>query len=827
LAMAASISVREVSVTTKSGEQMVKTAPRSLAELSVDLADGSLDMSAAELFNMVDKDGDGAIGLKEFADLHRTISDSTKVQAKKEMAAIFEADKQRRAKHTVSLVALVVSLLLVVSLIANGVATSFIIDFAIKTSTDNNALTVKGSSAIVATSEATVGVPLYVAPVLPIEQLGAIRWLSAKHLAVVGWRFVSAEATPAVPPANATSTGSNSTLAPFTPPVGERTDLLAMVNSVFHIREVLVYSATHVDFHTEGGRKIEIKHGDATLVDPLTGVRRSLCVANVSCASFSVDADEADGLHEAALRALITGGFPIDDDIRSLSVVQRLLSGPLAADVAAAEEAPFGGRRMQDGERRAWAETDLGIIRQLGASGLVCAQTGVAAGWLGDYFRCITGLSMTTGRGWAHFYLKNELQLEHLGLGWVPRSIVMSYTTSEDDQRRVGFDGGTLVERYCAEGSFVGQCKMRYTYTDNRLPGLAGRTSFELLWSCNQGPDRVCSVVSGHAEYAAEARVPPYNVYQRAWRVDLASNGAGSVKLPAFRSCDWDCRCASFPKLVWDARSAAAGGQKWNEDADPESCSDTGAIISAVESCNGGGGTAQSFVDASSSQREAALSAGQMYSNYDGLMMFSRSYDGSSTWNEFPWTERRNEIWVTLGNFQRKYAPWLNAIECAQPKTSATITAGVDIGDGFVAQDADTLLALILGGGDYQCEDRQLDSNYPLTRTGTIQWPNTFNDFDAARPNFVFDYSTFDVSNPPADAANSNICQYPVGGFTAGSGEDRRLHDTPSEIGGLFAVKRELGRGVGSGSAGSGRLQGCARHATCATRGRRAPPVRP
>jgi len=35
------------------------------------------------------------------------------------------------------------------------------------------------------------------------------------------------------------------------------------------------------------------------------------------------------------------------------------------------------------------------------------------------------------------------------------------------------------------------------------------------------------------------------------------------------------------------------------------------------------------------------------------------------------------------------------------------------------------------------------------------------------------------------------------------------------------------GRGTGSGSAGAGKLQGCARHATCATRGRRAPPRRP
>ena len=39
--------------------------------------------------------------------------------------------------------------------------------------------------------------------------------------------------------------------------------------------------------------------------------------------------------------------------------------------------------------------------------------------------------------------------------------------------------------------------------------------------------------------------------------------------------------------------------------------------------------------------------------------------------------------------------------------------------------------------------------------------------------------------------------------------------------------RRKLGRGVGSGSAGAGRLQGCARHATCATRGSRAPPRRP
>lgn len=170
--MSLPIKVHEVSVVSvmakpaSGGEPSGGDAKRTnLSELSVDLADGSLDMSVAELFRMVDKDGSGSIGIEEFESLHRVISNSTREQAQKEMSATMEAEKQRRAKHTVSLVALVVSLLLVISLIANGVATSFIIDFAIKTSTDDNALTVKGSTDIVATAEATIGVPLYVAPV--------------------------------------------------------------------------------------------------------------------------------------------------------------------------------------------------------------------------------------------------------------------------------------------------------------------------------------------------------------------------------------------------------------------------------------------------------------------------------------------------------------------------------------------------------------------------------------------------------------------------------------------------------------------------------------
>ena len=408
---------------------------------------------------------------------------------------------------------------------------------------------------------------------LPVEQLGAIKWLAAKHLAVVDWRL-----EPAMPPTDRNTTLASSSLAPLAAPTPRpRTELLGMVNSVFHIHEVCLHSSTHIDFHTEGGRTIEIKHGDATLVDPQGGVRRSLCIANVSCASFSVDAAAAEGLHEAALRALLAGGFEIDDDIRALPLVQRLLTGPLVTEVAAAA-APHGmtgQRRLQSmlplctntcgrssdgicddgllaaegapsramvffcalgtdcddctpgGERSNSYDHVRGneiitlrnfleiSIRETGNSdetALVClahsdgsSRVPSSSRFHSYYTNCSVSLdanpSSSGGTGSATFTLNPSwagyTQAEDGQLDWLPTSVWMTYERRPDAMRE-GFDGGTIVERFCSTGAgdFQGRCRIRYTYADNRgllsrnayghgPVGIWGRMTFDLIWHCS------------------------------------------------------------------------------------------------------------------------------------------------------------------------------------------------------------------------------------------------------------------------------------------------------------------------------------------------------
>ena len=243
---------------------------------------------------MVDRDGSGSIGLSEFTTLHKIIAQSTKDQAQRETSALVEAEKQKRQKKTITRIAMVVGLLFLLSLIANFVMTFTVVDLAVKTTTSGTSLTAKGSDAIVTTAEATVAVPLYVAPVLPTDQLGALRWLSASHLQASA---AAGPASPSAPPADAallavlndaTATASARQAAAaalvasgaFDSPVPEASPL-AMTQTIFHIRRASRFDSTHLELTTDDGGTIAIKEGAATLIEP-SGKARSLCVANVS-----------------------------------------------------------------------------------------------------------------------------------------------------------------------------------------------------------------------------------------------------------------------------------------------------------------------------------------------------------------------------------------------------------------------------------------------------------------------------------------------------------------------------------------------------------------
>jgi len=736
---------------------------------------------------------------------------------------------------------------------------------------------------------------------------------------------------------------------------------------------------------------IEIKHGDATLVDPQGGVRRSLCVANVSCASFSVDADEADGLHEAALRALIAGGFEIDEDIGALPIVQRLLSGPLAAELAAVEGV---GRRLtsestapplctntcthasdgacQDGvdgdalaiglgtdffcalgtdcadcnERAEYTlrymshffESNLHKVNRIGSAGLTCpvggdpnqfcsnGVTGCALSIEGQasrsvptysffhpYFTsCSVNLDSSTKRGAATFTLDPtwaSYDLASVGANVLPTSVWMTYTEHFDDSP--GFDGGTVLERFCpTDINYQGPCRIRYTYADDRGlvgitgAGIFGQTEFDLTWSCTTtaGLGRVCTILAGKAAYVAQAssgdtdaasiRVGGDSGYkfQRRWEVPLATDGAGSVKLPAFRACVRqefagirDCSCVSFPRLVWDVRPSADGGQQWNEEGD--GCSDSDAQEVAVDACNGRDTTREplEFSHATYADRNANLANGILYAWYQHLPRNPEEWGGAAKQVQL------DEMWATLGIFQRKYAPWLN-FECAQSGSEGVVFVRYEEGvtNSYdwpnVFDDSDSSFDYIafaaqrdvpsapnmpspepsLSGSNtstdvsststtcvnrcdtpfstgfnisLSCDDyAQLATSIPSADAVTCSVLTTYGcdctgcscplDQDAGRRRAQLVEVAPDSPEPslePSEAPEGS-CFWPPGGFT-----DAAVGVELDPITGLPVPvsRRELGRGVGRGSAGSGRLQGCARHATCATRGSRAPPRRP
>jgi len=151
-----------------------------------------------------------------------------------------------------------------------------------------------------------------------------------------------------------------------------------------------------------------------------------------------------------------------------------------------------------------------------------------------------------------------------------------------------------------------------------------------------------------------------------------------------------------------------------------------------------------------------------------------------------------DELWFTLGLWQRKYAPWIPA--CAQP------------GEGTIEMAS--------------------DGYNPSNRNFTTQaWPGTFDDHVPAfnyavhanststTGNGAYAYGTF-IPQPapppslPPSLPPGQTCAWPAS-LTMQSG--RRLVRT----------------GGTRGRSGGNRAGGCARYRSCATRGRRAPPNKP
>ena len=286
-------------------ERSVKRATTSaIKQVSIDTAAVTPEQ-VEKMMKRYDRDGDGTYSTEEVRSMMTVMA------------------QEQKGRKLMKKVACISCLLFLLMLFGNAGLTFAVVFLSKETRISGGSTMViarGGSSNVVATAEATVQVPLYVAPVLPVAQLGSLRWLSAKHLDVVQ------------------TTEAN----------GSSSSLLSEVESIFHVSHVTKHSSVHIDFDASDGRTITIRNGDATLsyADSTGLPDRDLCTAKVECASFTVDASAEESLHTTALRALITANVVIDDDIRALPIVERLLSGPLAAELAAASSARTGGRRL-------------------------------------------------------------------------------------------------------------------------------------------------------------------------------------------------------------------------------------------------------------------------------------------------------------------------------------------------------------------------------------------------------------------------------------------------------------------------------------------------
>ena len=329
--------------------------------------------------------------------------------------------------------------------------------------------------------------PLFVAPVLPIAQVGALRWLSAKHLEAIAEmpRPLDGTAKPVkFGPRQNTSTGP--------------ARALKLVRSVFHISHVTVHSKTHVNFYTHDGRIIKIVNAEASLIDPNNPdqPRRDLCNADAECASFTVAASAERGLYEEALLALIDAGTVLDDDIKALPIVAELLAGPLGNELLTrrqrhlralgVDDSPAGmvagvsGRQLQiaeayaglsGGDRKTF---DLDMVGMLHCQVIYSndpgfdpedpsrwyvgsSRRGQIAGSSIDLTDVYSSCSINREERSIEFFASSDapqgaprhvhMQAKYRGSdtgSWIPWNGAAAVGWS--------FDGGTMVERFCSEG---------------------------------------------------------------------------------------------------------------------------------------------------------------------------------------------------------------------------------------------------------------------------------------------------------------------------------------------------------------------------------------
>ena len=262
--------------------------------------DGKVSASEARIYSLLRKQDSSGDGKLTIGELYKGLEALTKVEKKRSMFT--------KGFFMMSAVSLIQVLLIV------GLITGIVVALKDQFVADN---TLTGSSgAILKTAEATVELPLYVAPVLPVKQREALSVMTISYR----------DPTMHDQMVQAGLIGENDTTLEY-PTVEETVTVLSFVRFNATAAEIGVASR-----HVGEQRTVRLFNGEATLVTTRadgTSYHAMLCAGKVSCAAFTVEAGIADLLIEQANGNLTAIGVEVPTGRRlesNVASIHRRLS---------------------------------------------------------------------------------------------------------------------------------------------------------------------------------------------------------------------------------------------------------------------------------------------------------------------------------------------------------------------------------------------------------------------------------------------------------------------------------------------------------------------
>ena len=225
----------------------------------------------------VDETKTGTIDKAEFGNLFDVIRAEAEAENNEKMAMAKKQAATARKTKLFGCVAAVMGVFLAVSVAANFAVMFSVVDNAVKTTVSHTGyLEVKGSDKIVQTAEATETLPMFVAPVLPFEQLAATKVIKVKYAQAGG-----------------------------------------LVETQMAVAGVRRHNSTFVEFITTvPGEVVRTLNGEAHLIKNPTFANQltepqlfPICAADTECSAFTTEKTDADALTTMAVDELAKAGF--------------------------------------------------------------------------------------------------------------------------------------------------------------------------------------------------------------------------------------------------------------------------------------------------------------------------------------------------------------------------------------------------------------------------------------------------------------------------------------------------------------------------------------